>query len=273
MSFLITRSAEIVDLDFILKRNLKADDSSSVIGVFAPSRERAKIVTSILQRIFKRSNSCCIVLDHRGLYARLLSQVIDACQVFKLGFNASLSIFDFTGEDPYMKMFNVVEAVKVSLHVGEPSARVLQHALTALISKGVKRPSIEEVMLEIESLSQILSYKPYVSRLLRLLDLLHCGRLGSAFSGHGELEFLSHGASVLDFSYLPLEFRVLASLLTLIRLLSTRPVVVVLDEADLLMPELIRALREEYALAFERAFFTLELLDKLGASILSLIHI
>ncbi len=260
----IPRFLERVDLRSILSG---FHVGKCIIGTFGPIGDRVKINASVLGVL---DWSRVMVIDAYGAYSAL-SFFFNNCKVLRLGFNASIAPFDLSLSDPYIRAFEIAEAFKLSFHISESSARLLQQALARLIARGVYEPSVEDVILEVESQSQIASSRPFSYRLLRLLDNLTYGRIGSSFSGSMELSSADAPLLVIDVHHLPREFRVLASTLLLLKFSDESDMVMVVEESDLLMPGLMRALREEYALAFERTLFTLNTLrrSRSGLAVLS----
>ncbi|RLE51899.1 MAG: hypothetical protein DRJ20_01215 [Candidatus Methanomethylicota archaeon] len=251
----VPRMLGIVNLASIIS-SLHA--SKCILGTFGPISERVKINASILDALGWEKT---IVIDGFGEYSALCSLCRD-CKLVRLGFNASISPFNLSWFDPYIRAFEISEAFKLSFHISEVSARILQQALARFVARGVYEPSVEDVILEIESQSQIASTRPYSFRLLRLLDNLTWGRIGSSFSGFLGLDDVGNSLLIVDLHHLPREFRVLASILLFLNFSERSDVKLVLEESDLLMPGLMRALREEYAVAFERTLFILDILKR-----------
>ncbi len=243
--------------------------SPILAATFAPIDDRVKINATIIKSQLPL-NELTVIIDHYNLYSNLKA-IFSNCKILKLGFNASLPLFELKDEDPYLKIFDIVEAFKLSFHISEYSARILQYALASLATKGNITPSIEEVILEVESRSQISIPKIHVARLLRLLDLMSYGRIGAAFCNQANIDFTKNDTIlIIDVSHLPREFKTLASFLILMKLPKDKKLTIIIENADLMMPELMRALREEFALAFERTLYTLDILDQFRKSLIIL---
>jgi len=237
--------------------DLLCSEGKLVLGSFGPMRSRVKVNYSIIdcadwERV--------LIVDSSGLY-KYLCNVFEDAKLLKLGFNASINPFKFDLDDPYTEAKFTSDIFKLSFHLGEDSARVLQESLISLILKGGLEFSISDVISEVESQSLISRSYPYVHKLLRLLDLMSVGRIGSSFSSMHGFSNLNSSLIIVDVSHLPVEFRVLSSLLILMKFRREFNFILI-ENADIIAPEMSRALREEYAISFERSMIFYHLINE-----------
>lgn len=252
---IVLSGLEKIYLQSILKNN--STPRPLLLGTFGGDVDRVLINTSIVKMM---NWSEVLFIDTIGYYLHFQEFFSDST-TFILGYNCSIPVFNLTSNDPYLRAVKLSEVFKISFHISDQAARVLQHALISMVNRGIYEPSIEDVILEIESQSQLSAFRFNVNRLLRLLDALTWGRVGAAFSGDNFLEKVDGRIVFFGLHSLPREFRVLASLLLLLNVME-KEVSIVVEDSDLLLPGLVRALREEYALAFERTFFVLDLIRR-----------
>jgi len=254
MSIIIS-SLEKVDIRSLLPRNFT--HKPLLLGTFGSDVDRVLINTTIAKSMDWRE---AIFIDTTGYYLRF-QKFFENSIPLVLGYNYSIPVFNLLSNDPYLRTVELSEIFKISFHISDQAARILQQALISMVNRGVYEPSIEDVILEIESQSQISSYKSNVYRLLRLLDVLTWGRVGAAFSGGKCPKDIEGKVIFVGLHLLPREYRVLASFILLLSVLEEE-ISIVVEDSDLLFPGLVRALREEYALAFERTFFILDLIKR-----------
>jgi hypothetical protein len=236
--------------------DLLSNDGKFVLGSFGPLQGRVRVNYSVIDCADWES---ALIIDSVGLYKYLRSAFDDA-KLLKLGFNASINPFKFDSEDPYIEAKIVSDIFRLSLHLGEDSARVLLDSLISLISKRGLEFSVSDIISEVESQSLISRSYPYVHRLLRLLDLMSVGRIGSSFNSTYGFSNLNSSLIIVDVSHLPVEFRVLSSLLMLMKFGRNFDFMLI-EDADIIAPEMSRALREEYAISFERSITFYDLIN------------
>ncbi|MCS7366943.1 MAG: hypothetical protein NDF52_03585 [archaeon YNP-WB-062] len=235
--------------------DLLSGDGKLVLGSFGILRVRVRVNYSVIDCAdWERT----LIVDSVGLY-KYLCNVFEDAKLLKLGFNASINPFKFDSEDPYLEAKMVSDIFRLSFHLGEDSARVLLDSLISLISKGVLDFSVSDVISEVESQSLISRSYPYVHRLLRLLGLMSVGRVGSSFNSMHGFSNLNSSLIIVDVSHLPVEFRVLSSLLILMKFRRGFDFILV-ENAGIIAPEMSRALREEYAVSFERSMIFYDLI-------------
>lgn len=254
MSIIISE-LEKIHITSLLSRG--ASHKPLLLGTFGGDVDRVLINTTVAKSADWKE---LLFIDTTGYYLRFRNFFNNPLPLI-LGYNYSIPLFNLTSDDPYLKAVELSEMFKISFHISDQAARTLQHVLISMINRGVYEPSVEDVILEIESQSQITPFKSDVYRLLRLLDALTWGRVGAAFSGDNFPGDIEDEAVFVDLHLLPREYRVLASFILLLNMVEEN-VSIIIEDSDLLLPGLVRALREEYALAFERTFFILDLIKR-----------
>ncbi|MCS7097325.1 MAG: hypothetical protein NZ926_02570 [Candidatus Methanomethylicia archaeon] len=246
-------------LEFINLHDLLHESRNLIISSFGPLNYRFKINISIIDY---SDWNYCLIIDPHGLYKYLRNKFMDF-KLLKLGFNASINPFSFKSEDPYSEIKFIVDIFRLSFHIGEDSARILQNSLINLVSRDIFNPNVKDVISEIEIQSSLFRYSLGINKLLRFLDLMTVGRVGSSFNFHHGFTNLKPGLNVVDISHLPVEFRIFSSLLTLFHFSNIFDFIVI-EDVDLISPALIRALREEYAVSFERSMLFYDILKGKG---------
>jgi len=235
--------------------NLLLECDNLLIGSFGPLKKRVMINCSVIDCSDWEN---CLIIDSQGLY-KYFGNVFPDFRLLKLGFNASINPFVFKSDDVYSDVKSIVDIFRLSFHLSEDSARLLQLSLVNLIGRNNVNPTIKDVILEVESQGNILGYRLSTHRLLRFLDLMLIGRVGSSFNSNHGFSNLDSNLIVVDISHLPVEFRVFSSLLILHKFHKTFDFILI-EDADLLAPAMVRALREEYAISFERSMILYDLI-------------
>ncbi|MEM0084801.1 MAG: hypothetical protein QW743_06910 [Candidatus Methanomethylicia archaeon] len=248
---------EIIDLCSLL-----LDCDALLLGSFGALKKRFMINCSVIDCSDWEN---CLVVDPHGLY-KYLGNTFTNFKLLKLGFNASINPFTFKSDDAYSDVKFIVDIFRLSFHLSEDSARLLQFAITNLIGKGNFNPTIKDIILEVESQGNFPGSRFTVHRLIRFLDLMLMGRVGSSFNSYYGFSNLDSGLFVVDISHLPVEFRVFSSLLILHRFSKIFDLLLI-EDVDLLAPALVRALREEYAISFERSMIFYDLIKSRNSGI------
>ncbi|MEM3615880.1 MAG: hypothetical protein QXX09_04435 [Candidatus Methanomethylicia archaeon] len=243
---------ELVNLHEFLSR---LDDESMFIGSFGHLKGRLKINCCLLDYC---DWGFGVIIDPCGLY-KFFSKFFDNVHVLKLGFNASINPLNLRIDDPYYDIKIITDIFRLSFHLGEDSARILQSSLLNLSYKGIFNPTIEDIVLEVESQTRFSRYPSQVYRLLRFLELMNVGRFGSSFKSSYGFPNDYEGLTIIDISHLPVEFRVFSSLILIHKLLINSDFMLI-EDVDILAPTLNRALREEYAISFERSMLLYDII-------------
>lgn len=229
---------------------------------------RKAFCSKLLSSLHERGSSF-IALDTSGAYSGLIREVKDT-KVFQLGVNYALNIFKPIGDCENYALV-LTDVLKSVLNMDDAQARYLLRALSRTYEGGIESPSAEDLLdalLAVEA--EITSREVYkLESLKMLLDSLQMGFAGRAFNATPPLDFEEalKPPAVLDMSKVySIRFKTLAQAVSLVKLAFSRvkECCLLIEDAQHLLPNIQRAMRQDLALVYERTPSILQIFDLLN---------
>jgi len=229
-----------------------------------------------LLKVIHEANEKFIVLDTYGAYVGLIREIPEL-KVFKLGEDFSLNIFQPIGvKEDYALI--LVEVLKSVLNLDDVQARYLLKALKRVYEEGIEKPTAEDLLDSLLAVEAEVSAREVfkLESLKMVLESLQVGFAGLAFNAESTISLndIIKPPVILDLKRVySVRLRTLAQAVLTVKLAFGNPLgsLLVLEDAQYLLPSIQRAMRQDLVLVYERIPVILHLFDAFSSKNLGVV--